>query len=593
MIEIEQIVDLISQNFDKKNEQDFIMDIFILGSVFKQNKIENYEFFQYFLNQILNVRQQVNLQIISTNRIKKLYNEYYNSNEDIIQLYQQLEMEIYDEPSKIKVKQMEKDEKKNNILQNFQQNQIDFNLKQKSIKKENDKVKDLLLESNQLGFKEHKNQAEEQQNGPNNFEKAHQSLDQQLRDRESPEKQYLQKHKEENIEIKCSICLDVIEYSQIIILKCSHQFHQMCINQHCLTQIQQRSFPINCPILECKQSIVYTDLKDILDDQDIQKYQQFTFKYYVETHNDEYSWCPTPDCQYVFIAGDIYFSCPVCLKTYCLSCKAEYHHNLTCAEYLKNQKRQELNSVYQQNQFTNNLNKLQQNQQQMISFQNPQFPNLQNQFQNLSTEKNQFIKSNNYPNFHLNSYTNQYIPPQQQLQFVNFQLLQPALQNPIEKQQQQIIQINYIEFILKNIICDMEQFCSSQALNLVEIHQQLKSLQELSFQNHGKSNTLGFWNVEFLKQKFELTVTIIVFSIINIKCLNRLNKYQIIIQNPNKQKQLNIDKRMKNLQSLIKEFTNIQSYEKEIRKKHSEPSHRIQNHPSTLTSINPPTTFSN
>ncbi|CAD8212372.1 unnamed protein product [Paramecium pentaurelia] len=337
MIEIEQIVDLISQNFDKKNEQDFIMDIFILGSVFKQNKIENYEFFQYFLNQILNVRQQVNLQIISNNRIKKLYNEYYNSNEDIIQLYQQLEMEIYDEPSKIKVKQMEKDGKQNNILQNFQQNQIDFNLKQKSIKKQNDKVKDLLLESNQLGFKEHK----------------------------------LKNNK---------------------------------------------------------------------------------IKQYVETHNDEYS------------------CCPVCLKTYCLSCKTEYHHNLTCAEYLKNQKQQELDAVYQQNQFTNNLNKLQQNQQQMISFQNPQFPNLQNQFQNLATEKNQFIKSNNYPNFHLNSYTNQYIPPQQQLQFVNFQPLQPALQNPIEKQQQ-FVNFQPLQPALQNPIEKQQQFMNYQFFGSTDLQQ--------------------------------------------------------------------------------------------------------------------------
>ena len=49
------------------------------------------------------------------------------------------------------------------------------------------------------------------------------------------------------------------------------------------------------------------------------------------------SYCPTPDCKYVFIYDPALdfkeFSCPVCSKRYCLDCRVEYHYNETCEEY--------------------------------------------------------------------------------------------------------------------------------------------------------------------------------------------------------------------------------------------------------------------
>ncbi len=49
----------------------------------------------------------------------------------------------------------------------------------------------------------------------------------------------------------------------------------------------------------------------------------------------KYSWCPTADCKYVFIIdpGNLDFTCAVCKKRYCLSCKVEYHNGQSCKEY--------------------------------------------------------------------------------------------------------------------------------------------------------------------------------------------------------------------------------------------------------------------
>ena len=58
-------------------------------------------------------------------------------------------------------------------------------------------------------------------------------------------------------------------------------------------------------------------------------------KFYGETHSDV-TWCPTADCQYMFVyeEGDPpQFNCPICFKVYCMKCKCEWHDGMSCAEY--------------------------------------------------------------------------------------------------------------------------------------------------------------------------------------------------------------------------------------------------------------------
>ena len=79
------------------------------------------------------------------------------------------------------------------------------------------------------------------------------------------------------------------------------------------------------------------DIKDFLNPETQQKWEEYTFKAAVETNPEDYSFCPTPDCSYVFVwqAGQDTneFMCPVCAKRYCLNCRCEFHTGQTCKEY--------------------------------------------------------------------------------------------------------------------------------------------------------------------------------------------------------------------------------------------------------------------
>ena len=78
-----------------------------------------------------------------------------------------------------------------------------------------------------------------------------------------------------------------------------------------------------------------SDIDSVLDDiADINQCHSRQMKFYGETHADV-SWCPTPDCKYMFVYEDgdnDKLSCPLCSKLYCLKCRAPYHEEMTCDE---------------------------------------------------------------------------------------------------------------------------------------------------------------------------------------------------------------------------------------------------------------------
>ena len=48
-------------------------------------------------------------------------------------------------------------------------------------------------------------------------------------------------------------------------------------------------------------------------------------------------WCLSVNCEYIFCfeVGQSTFTCPLCVKTYCLDCRSQFHTGLTCKEYSK------------------------------------------------------------------------------------------------------------------------------------------------------------------------------------------------------------------------------------------------------------------
>ncbi|KAL4439317.1 hypothetical protein ABPG74_016980 [Tetrahymena malaccensis] len=143
------------------------------------------------------------------------------------------------------------------------------------------------------------------------------------------------KQLEDENDWNCEICCENMTNSLYLPLSCDHIFHKKCLSQYFNTQISEKKFPINCPSSTCNLPVQQYDLEEVLNVDEFQKYEQFCLQNYIDSNQDEMSWCLTPNCGYAFIlvSGQYSLDCPKCMKSYCLNCKCEYHKNQTCQEY--------------------------------------------------------------------------------------------------------------------------------------------------------------------------------------------------------------------------------------------------------------------
>jgi hypothetical protein len=149
------------------------------------------------------------------------------------------------------------------------------------------------------------------------------------------EKELLKKADEDN-KAECEICFDKINMNDLIPLDCcGHSYHPKCLYQHFGNMIEERKFPLNCP--SCRIEVTATDVRGFLTPELIKKWEDYTFKKLIESNPKDYSYCPTPDCPYVFVweqeRDSNLFECPRCTNKFCLNCKCKFHDNQTCQEY--------------------------------------------------------------------------------------------------------------------------------------------------------------------------------------------------------------------------------------------------------------------
>ena len=174
----------------------------------------------------------------------------------------------------------------------------------------------------------HQDKAEEE-------EKINEKYIKSLMDEEQKEKE---KIADDQIKADCPICLDSLFSQEVFPLSnCTHLFHVECLETYIIEEIKKRSFPIKCPHPDCKQEIMEDEVKDSLqahiEYQDL--YDEYYIKSYVESNPNDYYHCPTADCKSVFYmdADQKKFSCPECKKSYCMSCKTDWHERLSCEEF--------------------------------------------------------------------------------------------------------------------------------------------------------------------------------------------------------------------------------------------------------------------
>jgi len=140
---------------------------------------------------------------------------------------------------------------------------------------------------------------------------------------------------EENM-ANCKICFDNIEAIDLLPLdRCGHTFHPDCIRKYLSLEIEARRLPLICP--SCKVELTALDIKDLLTVEFQEKWYQYSLTKAVDSNPDEFSYCPTPDCQYIFLWKEgkdaSNFTCPVCSKHYCLNCRCVFHEGKSCKQY--------------------------------------------------------------------------------------------------------------------------------------------------------------------------------------------------------------------------------------------------------------------
>mmetsp|Transcript_7311 Transcript_7311/g.13514 ORF Transcript_7311/g.13514 Transcript_7311/m.13514 type:complete len:378 (+) Transcript_7311:127-1260(+) len=148
----------------------------------------------------------------------------------------------------------------------------------------------------------------------------------------------------------CAICLDPIKEQDYMPLEtCGHMLHPSCINEFLTLQVNDRKFPITCPIPECKLEVSIIDIQYRLEPQVYQKFEEYSFNSFVQRHAADMSCCPTPDCKYAFVwTGESpHFLCPICEKHYCLDCRCEYHDGISCEEHRKLTDVNELDKMFE------------------------------------------------------------------------------------------------------------------------------------------------------------------------------------------------------------------------------------------------------
>ncbi|KAG8715280.1 hypothetical protein FRC09_016750 [Ceratobasidium sp. 395] len=144
----------------------------------------------------------------------------------------------------------------------------------------------------------------------------------------------------------CVVCLCQPEGS--ILLHCGHHYCRSCFSQYVASAAENRTLPIVCVGRDCKAPIPLSmiTLHASQSDQDALFYA--AFQSHVAAHPEQYRYCPTPDCQYVYRVGqpDTSIQCRLCLVHICTHCHVEHHEGISCEDYLASHSESEIQKSF-------------------------------------------------------------------------------------------------------------------------------------------------------------------------------------------------------------------------------------------------------
>jgi len=133
----------------------------------------------------------------------------------------------------------------------------------------------------------------------------------------------------------CPACFGRVVFPST--LPCGHSWCRVCLQRYLkLAAENNTTFPLLCHGIDepCREPIPLHIAQVILPASDIEAIFASSLSSHIQTHPEEFFYCPTPDCHQVYrpTPEGIYMQCPECLSQICTHCHSEAHEGLTCSE---------------------------------------------------------------------------------------------------------------------------------------------------------------------------------------------------------------------------------------------------------------------
>lgn len=168
------------------------------------------------------------------------------------------------------------------------------------------------------------------------------------------------------IPIQCPVCFDTA--ASPVTLCCGHSWCKTCLIRYMMASVDQNHFPLTClgDDAKCKEKIPLSLAKFHLSPPEFEAIIEASFSSFIHRRPDEFSHCPTPDCQQIYrpisrveltppplkpsaltktsstsssssklsppssVSVGAALQCPSCLVRICASCQTEAHDGLVC-----------------------------------------------------------------------------------------------------------------------------------------------------------------------------------------------------------------------------------------------------------------------
>ncbi|KAI1269055.1 hypothetical protein F5Y18DRAFT_439621 [Xylariaceae sp. FL1019] len=140
----------------------------------------------------------------------------------------------------------------------------------------------------------------------------------------------------------CSICFTQPDHDPVV-LRCGHTYCKECFAGLCKNANTTRDLSVTCTGAEdrCKAAIKLDEIQAHIDSSALENLLELSFSTYVARRPDQFHYCPTPECGYMYrpaseAARSLEHMCPKCLKRICRSCHAN-HEGQSCRAWKANQ----------------------------------------------------------------------------------------------------------------------------------------------------------------------------------------------------------------------------------------------------------------